>query len=188
MMFSIFFPTEQLPAPALPEAAVSQKSEDPHIWREKHRIRIEQPPAAETREVMVASAEAVSVPLPVTEEEFRMIAAVVMHEVGHCSRESKIAVTNVILNRLEDGRFGKSIHEILHAPGQFAAISNYYEKELPVDAACIEAVEAALRGEDNSRGAVYYCNPDYVEDPYTRAWFASLEPVLRLDGQVYYRG
>ena len=126
--------------------------------------------------------------IPVTNEEFNMIAAVVMHEVGHCSRESKIAVTNVILNRVKDGRFGNGIYEVLHQRNQFAAISNYYNPTLPPDDACREAVAAALRGEDNSNGAVYYCNPQYIYDEAVRAWFFSLEKVLELDGQIFYKG
>lgn len=82
----------------------------------------------------------------ITQQELDMIAAVVMHEVGHCSRESKVAVTNVILNRLKDGRFGDSIYDILHQPNQFSAISNYYTPTIPADGACYEAVSAALPG------------------------------------------
>ena len=124
----------------------------------------------------------------ITQQELDMIAAVVMHEVGHCSRESKVAVTNVILNRLKDGRFGDSIYDILHQPNQFSAISNYYTPTIPADEACYEAVHAALQGEDNSNGALYYCNPQYIFSDSVRAWFDSLEVVLKLDGQLFYIG
>lgn len=140
------------------------------------------------QEEKVATVSSYTPTISVTNEEFNMIAAVVMHEVGHCSRESKIAVTNVILNRVKDGRFGNGIYEVLHQRNQFAAISNYYNPTLPPDDACREAVAAALRGEDNSNGAVYYCNPRYIYDEGVRAWFFSLEKVLELDGQIFYKG
>lgn len=125
---------------------------------------------------------------PYTETEVAMIEAVVMHEVGHCSRESKIAVANIILNRVKDGRFGDSVYEVLHRKGQFDAIHNYYDSEIVPDEACRLAVLDALGGEDNSQGALYYCNTDYIENPETIRWFHSLEFLLELDGQKLYKG
>ena len=124
---------------------------------------------------------------PYTQEEVDMIAAVVMHEVGYCSRESKIAVTYVILNRLKDGRFGSNIYEVLHKDNQFSAIQNYYSPQILPDEACRNAVKAALSGEDNSYGALYFCNPAYVNSDKARRWFSSLELVFTLDNQNYYK-
>lgn len=122
-----------------------------------------------------------------TQTEISMIEAVVMHEVGHCSRESKIAVANVILNRLQDGRFGGSVYEVLHKNGQFEAIHNYYEGEIEPDMECKAAVLDALRGENNSQGALYYCNMDYIQDERTKGWFQSMDFLFELDGQRFYR-
>ena len=122
-----------------------------------------------------------------SEIDIEMISAVVMHEVGNCSRDSKIAVTNLILNRLNDGRFGDTIYDVLHAKGQFTAIHNYYDNEIVPNEDCIEAVKAAIDGEDNSKGALYYCNLSYISDRSTKSWFNSMELVLTLDGQNYYK-
>lgn len=124
---------------------------------------------------------------PYTEEEIEMVSAVVMHEVGYCSRESKIAVANVILNRVKDGRFGANLYQVLHQRNQFGAIENYYSGRIPTDDACREAVIAAMLGEDNSRGALYFCNPAYVNSEGARRWFASLELVFTIDNQNYYK-
>lgn len=122
-----------------------------------------------------------------TQREIEMITAVVMQEGGYVSRGTKVALTNVILNRLKDGNFGSSVYEVLHAPGQFGAIHNYYNRTLPPDAACKEAVMSALRGEDNSHGALYYCNPQFVYSPSAIRWFNNLTLVFELDGQKFYR-
>lgn len=122
-----------------------------------------------------------------TQEEVDMMTAVVMHEVGYCSRESKIAVANVILNRVKDGRFGKTIYDVLHAKNQFTAINNYYAPRIVPDEQCKEAVLAALAGEDNSHGALYFCNPNYVNSARAKVWFAQLDLVFQIDGQNYYR-
>ena len=123
---------------------------------------------------------------PFSQQEIDMIAAVVMHEVGYCSQESKIAVTHVILNRLEDGRFGDSIYEVLHVDGQFDAVHNYYDRELPPDEDCLDAVLEALAGTDSTNGALYYCNLSNVTDQGALSWFATLKPTMELDGQTYF--
>lgn len=124
---------------------------------------------------------------PYTREEVDMVSAVVMHEVGYCSRESKLAVANVILNRVRDGRFGADIYEVLHKGNQFGAIENYYSNRIPPDGDCRRTVIAAMMGEDNSRGALYFCNPAYVNSAGARRWFASLELVFTIDNQNYYK-
>ena len=121
-----------------------------------------------------------------TDEEINMIASVIMHEVGNCSAGSKIAVTNVILNRLNDGRFGDSIYEVLHADGQFEAIHNYYDQEILPDKDCMECVMQAIEGTDNTLGALYYCNMNYIDDR-TKEWFNSLDFLFEMDGQNFYK-
>lgn len=104
-----------------------------------------------------------------------------MNEVGYCTRPSKIAVTNVILNRV---KAGQSVYEVLHAPGQFTAINNYYSKRLVPNASTKEAVLAAVAGEDNSRGAIFYCNPRYARTMY---FFNSRTYLFTLEGQNFYK-
>lgn len=125
--------------------------------------------------------------LPFTQTELDMMTAVVMHEVGHCSTQSKQAVTHVILNRLKDGRFGSSITEILHTKDQFEAIENYYYEKVPVDEACRNAVMQAIYQPDTTNGALYYCNLKYIKDEKTLQWFHSMQLVLQLEGQNYYK-
>ena len=122
-----------------------------------------------------------------TQKEIDMITAVVMQEVGYCSRDSMIAVTNVILNRVKDGRFGETIYDVLHAKNQFNSIKNYYNKQLPPTQSCKSAVIAALNGEDNSSGALYYYAPKYVKSESTIRWFNSKQFLFELDGQNFYK-
>lgn len=118
-----------------------------------------------------------------TPKEIDMITAVVMNEVGHCTRPSKIAVTNVILNRV---KAGKSVYDVLHEPGQFTAINNYYSMRLVPNASTKEAVLAAIAGEDNSRGAIFYCNPRFLSNRSLR-FFNSRTYLFTLEGQNFYK-
>lgn len=131
------------------------------------------------------------VPLPVveskySEEDIAMIEAVVMHEVGYCSKESKIAVTHLILNRVESELFPDTVYEVLHQKGQFGAIHNYYDNELPVDEETSKTVRAAIES-GSSHEAVFYYAPKYTNDKKTAAWFESLDFQFEIDGQRYFK-
>ena len=111
---------------------------------------------------------------------------VLQGEVGNCSEQSKIAVANVIINRVKTGRFGSSISDVLTAPNQFTAINGYYSGRNKPTQNTIDCAKRALNGEDNSNGAVYYYAPKYCGGS-TAAWVESLTFCMELDGQRYFK-
>jgi spore germination cell wall hydrolase CwlJ-like protein len=115
-----------------------------------------------------------------------MLCYVLQGEVGNCSEQSKIAVANVIINRVKTGRFGSSISDVLTAPNQFTAINGYYSGRNKPTQNTIDCAKRALNGEDNSNGAVYYYAPQYCGGS-TAAWFESLTFCMELDGQRYFK-
>ena len=118
--------------------------------------------------------------------ELRMIEAVVMHEVGYCSRESMTAVTHVILNRVESPLFPDTVEEVLHQKGQFTAIHNYYDNEIPVSYRVHRAVRDAVKMKDVTGGALFFYAPRYLsKDSPAYAWFQSLETTLILEDVWY---
>jgi spore germination cell wall hydrolase CwlJ-like protein len=119
-----------------------------------------------------------------TAQEFDMMCYVVQAEVGNCSEAYKIAVANVIINRVKSPRFtyAKNIKSVLTAGGQFDSISNYYSKRNPPNQSTINCCKRALNGEDNSNGAVYYYSPKICG---TIAWFESMQCCLYLDSGLY---
>lgn len=121
-----------------------------------------------------------------TEEEFDMLCYVLQGEVGNCSEQSKIAVANVILNRVKDARFPNSISGVLTQDNQFTAIYGYYSGSTVPSENTIECARRALMGEDNTNGAIYYYAPQYVGGE-TGSWFESLEFCMELDGQRYFK-
>ena len=124
----------------------------------------------------------------ISKREIRMIEAVVMHEVGYCSRESMIAVTHVILNRVESPLFPDTVEEVLHQKGQFTAIHNYYDCEFPVSYRVHKAVREAMRIKDTTGGALFFYAPRYLPaDSPAMRWFQSLETTLVLEGVSYCR-
>ena len=115
-----------------------------------------------------------------------MLCYVLQGEVGNCSEASKIAVANVIINRVRDPRFADSISGVLTAPNQFTAITGYYNRTSTPSENTRECALRALQGEDNSNGAVYYYAPQYCGGA-TAAWFETLDLCLELDGQRYFK-
>jgi N-acetylmuramoyl-L-alanine amidase len=79
--------------------------------------------------------------------------------------EGKVAIAAVVLNRLESGRYGNSISEVIFQPGAFTAARDgqYY---LQPDDSCYEAAAEALNGWDPTGGAIYYWNPDIATDDW----------------------
>ena len=121
-----------------------------------------------------------------TDEEYEMLCYVLQGEVGNCSEASKIAVANVVINRVKSPYFGSSIKEVLTAPNQFTAIYGYYDGSKVPSQNTRDCALRALNGEDNSNGAVYYYSPKYCGGS-TAAWFESLTFCMELDGQRFFK-
>lgn len=118
-----------------------------------------------------------------TAEEFDMLCYVVQSEVGDCSQASKVAVANVIINRVKSYEFPDNICDVLTDPGQFDAIYSYYNRSTTPSQDTIDCCARALAGEDNTNGATYYYAPQYCDG----SWFESLQLCTELDGQRYFK-
>lgn len=121
-----------------------------------------------------------------TDVELNMLCYVLQGEVGDCSEASKIAVANVIINRVKSPLFPDTIEGVLTQSGQFDAIWGYYYGTTVPSSNTIECAKRALAGEDNVGEAVYYYAPQYCSAD-TAAWFESLTFCGEIDGQRYFK-
>ncbi len=121
-----------------------------------------------------------------SDEEFEMLCYVLQNEVGNLSEGSKIAVANVILNRVKSPNFPNSIVGVLTSNNQFTAITNYYNRSNPPTQNTIDCARRALNGEDNSNGAIFYYAPKYCGGS-TAAWFESLSFCMEFEGQRFFK-
>ncbi|MBX6394809.1 MAG: spore cortex-lytic enzyme [Alicyclobacillaceae bacterium] len=94
----------------------------------------------------------------------------------------QVAVAAVILNRLEDPRFPKTIPAIIFQPGAFTAVADGQIWLTPNDQAR-KAVMDAIRGWDPTGGAVYYFNPATA----TSKWMWSRPQVKRIGKHIFTR-
>lgn len=112
------------------------------------------------------------------QEEYDMICAVVQAEAGGGTLEFREYVAGVIFNRLHSPYYPSTVYDVLHAPGQFTTISNYYDNTYPIDDVTREAVSRIFDGVDlqvlyNLQYASAYCNP-YTSSAKGLEWFQKL--------------
>ena len=94
----------------------------------------------------------------VSEDDVYLLACLVCAEAGSEPYEGKLAVANVVLNRLNGGAYGNSISDVIYARGQFTvAASGRLAKVMAQgpNSESITAAESALAGENN---VPYYSN------------------------------
>lgn len=96
-----------------------------------------------------------------TESEMKLFAAVVQMEAGGESFEGKVAVANVVLNRIQTGTWGSSLSAVIYSPGQFTGANTgllqSYIDNGPAQS-CYDAVISACNGNNNIGNYLYFCS------------------------------
>ena len=87
----------------------------------------------------------------------------------------QVAIGAVVLNRVRDSRFPKTIAGVIYQPGAFDAVSDG-QINLSPDQTAIRAAQDAINGWDPSHGCVYYYNPSTA----TSAWIWSRPIMLKI--------
>lgn len=106
--------------------------------------------------------------ITLTEDEIKLMAAIVTLESGSEPYEGQLAVANVILNRLEKGYWGNTITSVIYAPGQFDTVnSSYLDYYIQNGAATtsVQAVNDALAGNNNIGTFLSFRAMYIVSDP-----------------------
>lgn len=96
--------------------------------------------------------------IKVSDEEIYLLATVVAMEALSEPYEGKLAVANVVVNRMLDGYWGDSISDVVYAKGQFSgANSGRVEQFKPkVTESCKQAAIEALAGNNNIGDYMYF--------------------------------
>jgi N-acetylmuramoyl-L-alanine amidase len=105
-----------------------------------------------------------------------LLARVIYAEARGEDFEGQVAVGAVILNRLKDPKFPKSIRSVIYQPGAFTAINDQQIRLTPNDKARA-AAQSALKGVDPTGGALFYYNPSLATDRWIRT-----RPVIKVIG------
>ncbi len=92
-------------------------------------------------------------------EERELLARLVYAESRGEPFDGQVAVAAVVVNRVKHLAFPKSVTEVICEPGQFKSFENGRVDQARPDTETYRAVDAALRGEDPTGGALFFYNP-----------------------------
>ena len=116
--------------------------------------------------------------ISLTEEEIEIFERIVEAEVGGTNYDGKLAVANVILNRVQSSRFPNTLKEVVFAKKQFSPVSDGRYYTVKVSETTKQVVQDALSGSRIVEEDVYYfCTPTAPG----RGWF---ETDLRKVGYI----
>ena len=112
--------------------------------------------------------------LDITEQDYENMLRIVEAEAGGEDRTGKLLVANVIINRVRDESFPDTVTDVIFQQDngvcQFSPIRDGRFYSVSVSDETVEAVEAALCGEDCSKGALYFMARK-AADKDKAAWF-----------------
>lgn len=92
----------------------------------------------------------------------------------------QVAIAAVVLNRVEDSRFPKTIAGVIYQSGAFDAVSDGQINYKP-NSTAYQAARDALNGWDPTYGSIYYYNPATA----TNKWIKTLPITVRIGKHVF---
>lgn len=113
-----------------------------------------------------------------TDEDLMWLARIVTVEARGATIEGKLAVANVVLNRVKSPAFPNTVHDVIFQSGQFPPAHKAGFKELVPPKDCIIAAKMALEGENNIGTCLYFNNR-----PFTSR---SGSFYKKIDGEYFY--
>lgn len=112
-----------------------------------------------------------------TPAQMDLLARVVSAEARGEPYEGQVAVAAVILNRMESGKFPKTLEGVVYQKHQFESVDNGTAFK-PAVRSAVKAARDAVNGWDPTHGALFFFNP-----AKTKNKFLWSRPVARIIGR-----
>lgn len=96
----------------------------------------------------------------ISDQDYKLMAKIVYCESKGEPFLGKVGVASVILNRLYDPHFPKTIQGVIYQKNAFSCVSGGQVDANP-DSECYRAVDEALAGNDPTSESIYFYNPKY---------------------------
>jgi N-acetylmuramoyl-L-alanine amidase len=109
------------------------------------------------------------------QEEYNLFARLVEAEAKGESYKGKVAVAEVVLNRVESEQFPDTITEVIYQKGQFSPVSNGSINNNPSEDSK-KAVQEALKGTNLTYGALYFWYPEIS----TSRWLETRQTTVKI--------
>lgn len=146
------------------EKAISKKEEEELIRlqkEEEERLRKIEAEERAKKETEIKQRDEVDY----TDKELKLLACLVHSEAGDQSYEGKLAVANIVLNRMKSKKYPNTMNDVIYQPGQFSVakngslakqLANYENYSSKSHKLTIKAAKAALSGENNIGNRLYF--------------------------------
>ncbi len=119
-----------------------------------------------------------------SEQDLEWLARIIHAEAKGEPFKGKVAVGAVVLNRVENDKFPKSIYQVIHhkikGKYQFQPVANGHIHNQP-DESSKEAAKQALQGTDPTNGALFFYNPKIARSK----WIATLPQKAVIGNHVF---
>jgi N-acetylmuramoyl-L-alanine amidase len=133
------------------------------------------------KEVEIATKESTSTdPRFIDEEEKKLLARLVHAEAEGEPYDGKVAVANVVLNRVENEQFPDTVKDVIYQKNAFEPVQNGSINE-PANQEAVEAVEEALTDQGKDEELLYFYNPDTA----TSDWIFTREVVKTIGNHSF---
>ncbi|PYE48465.1 cell wall hydrolase [Paenibacillus barcinonensis] len=121
----------------------------------------------------------------VSDKELFLLQKIVMAEAEGEPYEGKVAVANVVLNRLRSANFPDTIYKVIYQKSQFSPVANGRLKRVTPNEDSIKAVNAALNGQKQVSDDTYYFLSLTLADDLTVA--RTKKEVKRIGHHTFYK-
>tara|TARA_Y100000817_G_scaffold314514_1_gene313640 strand:- start:1422 stop:1970 length:549 start_codon:yes stop_codon:yes gene_type:complete len=122
-----------------------------------------------------------------TNVEFSCLARTIYFEAGNQSYGGKLAVGNVVMNRVESEKYPNTICGVVHQYKQFSWYEKYKDIKPYEGKAWKDSIRAAKQvletGPIIIAGDIHHYHADYVSP----SWAKQMERVAKIDDHIFYR-
>ncbi|RBP95425.1 N-acetylmuramoyl-L-alanine amidase [Cytobacillus firmus] len=116
----------------------------------------------------------------IQEEEKKLLARLVQAEAEGEPFEGKVAVADVVLNRVEHEQFPDTVKDVIYQKNAFEPVQNGSINE-PASNEAVQAVETALVDKEQNEELLYFYNPETA----TSQWIFSREVVKKIGNHAF---
>ncbi|WP_404323982.1 cell wall hydrolase [Cytobacillus firmus] len=116
----------------------------------------------------------------IKEEEKKLLARLVQAEAKGEPFEGKVAVADVVLNRVEHEQFPDTVKDVIYQKNAFEPVQNGSINE-PASNEAVQAVETALIDKEQNEEFLYFYNPETA----TSQWIFSREVVKKIGNHAF---
>ncbi|WP_282943698.1 cell wall hydrolase [Paenibacillus sp. RC67] len=112
--------------------------------------------------------------------ELDILAKVIYSEARGESYEGQVAVGAVVMNRIQSGKYGDTIEDVVFQKGAFTAVADG-QYNLKPDSTAYMAAQDAVRGWDPTSGSLYYFNPKTA----TSSWIWTRPQTVQIGNHIF---